>query len=296
MARKVNVGNESTKPDSPVKKYLQWTNLTKNVKDSDGDVTSKVIGGKFFHTVKVETADETVYEKIDVPLPFQFTLLDSNWTTFKGYHEPSGMNFWSNEVDDYNSIITIRSKEGVFAEFTMSEFIDKDKAGQELREKVKAKAVKKLRSIYGVWTNEDKQLELINLQLKGTQDYVATDKTAGWASFIKKNVEAVSNYDIVVRDAIIAQKDKNSPKYTYPIWELSKKPTDLNNEDAFNAFYAILTEYHKKYKVYIKSLLKEVVEVDEEQKETPVKQSKKQPVATEHNDGDDGDDDGELPF
>jgi len=254
--RKLNVGNDSSKPESPVSKYLLWANLTKVVKDSDGDEEVKVIGGKFYYdTQEKDENGDIVYSKTDVPLPISFTLLDSKCFSFKGYHEPSKTGFYSNEVDDFDSIISVKTKEGVFVEFTMREYVSKE--GANLREKLAGKSIKSVKSIYGVAKNEEGELEMINLQLKGTQDYVAADKKAGFSAFLKTNSRFLDKYDIVVENVVITQKDKQSRKYAYPVWSLSKKLTDETNEDALNEFYDILTAYHIKYKEYINSAKKE---------------------------------------
>lgn len=133
------------------------------------------------------------WEKKTIDLPIEFAILNGDWTNFKGWNKTDNCMYFSNEVKDSTSTITIRNKEGIVFEFTLKEMWEKVPGTKNKTENAKSIAarlkelnVKQHSSIYIVLRDTD---EIINLQLKGANLSGSKDvanQPSGWWNVSKK--------------------------------------------------------------------------------------------------------------
>lgn len=217
--------------DKPAKRYLQWSSENQTFQYWDRDAE----------------------ENVNISLPFQFVVLNDDYTTWKGYNDKAEAGIYSNEVKDISQkskeTMTVICGKKVVAEGTY----------QEIKEKVKAIGGKYTKSIYVAVKNEDGDYEVWNLQIKGGaltggqkqgETPAKEDKLDGWIAF--SNDLKRSLYGKEIQVANIKPKKNKATKYVIPIFEVSR---DLTAEE--NSFFDEMTykldETLKDYKAYLKS-------------------------------------------
>jgi hypothetical protein len=126
--------------------------------------------------------DKEKEEKVEVPLPFTFMVLDQ-LSTVKGWNDASESGIFSNEVRNLKKeVINVRAfKGGNIASGLYA----------EIKDRVKAEGGKFTSSVYIAVKNEDGKLEIANLQLSGAA-------VNAWMDF-KKRVESIYSGAVTVK-------------------------------------------------------------------------------------------------
>jgi len=158
-----------------------------------------------------------------IELPFTFIPLDT-LVTVKGYNEPEGISYWSNEVRNIQTdIITVRSKSGV----VMSALWEGVKA------KLKPKGAKYFQSVY-VAIKEGKEYKLANLQIGG--------------SALKPFMDFCKDHklmEVAVTVKSFTNEKKGANKYKAPVFEVVAVSEKAN--EAAIELDKILQEYLTAY-------------------------------------------------
>jgi len=190
-------------------------------------------------------------ENVNVKLPFTFLVLDV-LTTIKGYNEPEGKSYWSNEIRDTRTdILVVKSKSGVEATGTYA----------QVKAKLANSGAKYVQSVYIAY-KEGKELVIANIQMKGASGSAFMD-------FAKDN--KIYECAITVRKSIPKKKGRNN--YTEPVFEATKI-TEATNEQA--------KELDKKLQEYLTACFARNASNPtpaEEVKSEPAKETKSEPKA-----------------
>lgn len=173
--------------------------------------------------------DKETKQKVDEPLPFSFLPLD-RLVTFKGWNDKEKKGYWANEVKDHaEEVVVVKSSEGI--EFA-------GKRSKEFKEKIEAKKINYIESLYIGVKNKAGKLELCNIQIKGAA-------LKPWFEFCKKN----KIYEIAVNVNSTTDEKTGSVKFKAPVYkavttlkeETLKEANDLDIE-----LQAYLKEYFAK--------------------------------------------------
>jgi hypothetical protein len=172
---------------------------------------------KFFLKVKsgaVSYYDKEAGENIDVPVPFEFVVLDQ-LATVKGWSDADGSGYWSNEVKRAGSdALTVRTSKGVKATG-----IWKDIKSDAFISGAKFNA-----SVYLAHKSGDK-LVISNMALSGAA-------LNAWIEFIQANKGVMKGKNKVVLSGF-ADAKKGAVKYQVPVFETTDV-TDEELEEATN--------------------------------------------------------------
>jgi len=201
--------------ESPCKKFLQWKTIT----DDNGVIK----GGNFVYY------DKAKEKNVEVPIPFEFALLNDDCITFKGYDDKKKQGVWSNEVDgNKGGIVTLRNKSGELHKFDSKNWkMEKDK--------VEGMGAKYTKSVYIAVKNVVNEWEIWNLQLSGASLTGAVDlespkeeeKTHGWFNFTKMNKTKLFSNMLCVDTFVIKKKGVN--RFTVPMYSLGQVVTTEDN-------------------------------------------------------------------
>lgn len=194
------------------------------------------------------------WEQKTVELPIEFAILNGDWVNFKGWNETEKCKYWSNEVKDADSVITVRNKEGVAYEFTLNQMwgrttgskIKDEKQSKEVKAKLKELGVKQHSSIYVVLRDTN---EIINLQLKGANlsgSKVIDNQPSGWWNVSKKFKpnNNLYKYWFQINDWIEEEGEMGN----YGVVNFTQGEL-ISSEDGvqLDALFDELAEYHKYY-------------------------------------------------
>ncbi len=195
--------SNDTSIKNPALKFFQW-------KGADG-------GFKFY--------DKDKKENIDVPLPFQFIVLDT-LSTIKGYDDNAGSGFWSNEIRNTKTdILTVRSKGGICATGLYEKVItDRNCTG-----------AKYCQSVYIAY-KEGKDLKIGNIQIQGAA-------LGSWIEFCKKN----DIYKISISVKSFTEGKKGKTIYQIPTFLVGTVSEEIN---------AKALELDKELQIYLNAYLK----------------------------------------
>jgi len=160
-------------------------------------------------------------ENIVVKVPFRFVVL-KQLHTIKGWHGKSESGIYSNEVENMNDILHVKSfKGGPIVSGQYKDIKDRLNGGVYFK------------SIYVMLQDGS----IANISLKGAA-------VAQWGDFIKKQMSRLPDEWVVVKGA---KEEKNgSVKYTIPVFEFEKSLDASFGEKADKA-YDTLSDYFKGY-------------------------------------------------
>jgi len=192
---------------SPSQKYFEW----------DG------VNGCFEYFDKTKKTETTKGEKVSIPLPFRFLVLDK-LSTVKGYSKDEKSGYWANEVRDIkNDVMVVRTKKGVAAKGTYDQVIDsKDTRGS-----------KYCQSVYIAY-KDGKEMVICNLGLTGAA-------VSSWIEFCKGN--KIMEGAIAVESA--TDEVNGATKYKKPVFK--KISTTPESEAKANELDVELQSYLVKY-------------------------------------------------
>jgi len=167
--------NQNDSLQNPAKRFFEWSG-------SDGSLS-------YF--------DKEKKEKVNVPLPFTFLLLD-NLLTLKGYDTNAGSGIWSNEIrqtDVKKSVLTVKNKDGEIAKGLYD----------NIKEKVKSCGGKYAQSCYIAYY-EGKELVIGNITFSGSSfgggKYKDASKkeieVGAWLEFTKNHKNDLNSKAIVL--------------------------------------------------------------------------------------------------
>ena len=238
---------------NPATRFLEWDSNAK--------------GFKFY--------DKEKKENVPVKVPFKFLVLKSLHTV-KGWHSKSESGIYSNEINNMNEMLNVKSFKGGHIVSGIY---------REIKEKLQGGVY--FKSIYIMLGDGS----IANIALKGAS-------CAMWGDFTKKTSARLADEWVAVTGA---EDQKNgSVKYSVPVFEFKGSLTEADAIKADQA-YDVLSEY---FKDYMARKVEEAPSADEllEAEETPnkaahVEPTKKAPAtqlipATQIDDNDEF----ELPF
>lgn len=158
---------------------------------------------KFFLKVKsgaVSYYDKEAGENVDVPVPFEFTVLDQ-LGTIKGWSDADGSGYWSNEVKSSgNEAFTVRTSKGIKATGLW----------KEIKNEPSVSGAKFNASVYIAHKSGD-GLVISNIAFSGAS-------LNAWIEFIQANKGVMKGKSKVVLSGFSDAK-KGAVKYQVPIFE-----------------------------------------------------------------------------
>lgn len=167
--------------------------------------------------------DKEAGENVDVPVPFEFTVLDQ-LGTIKGYSDSDQCGYWSNEVKSSgNEPFTVRTKNGVKATGIWKE-IKGDSAVQ---------GAKFNASVY-IAHKSGNGLVISNIAFQGAA-------LNAWIEFIQANKGVMKGKSKVVLSSF-ADAKKGAVKYQTPVFET----TDITPEEV-----EVATDLDKELQAYL---------------------------------------------
>lgn len=151
----------------------------------------------------IEWYDKMEEQTRQVQLPFQFLLLDE-LAKVGGWSDEADSNIYSNEVKNIaREPVTVRTGgSNVIAQGLYT----------DIKDTVKAKGGHYLASLYIACKDENEELYVANLSLKGAA-------LSAWMDFSRKAGNDVYKKAIIIRDA--AEGQKGSITYKYPVFDLN---------------------------------------------------------------------------
>lgn len=229
---------------NPAKRFFEWSG-------SEGKLTyfDKNVGEKG--------------EKVDVPMPFTFLLLD-NLLTIKGFDQNSGSGIWSNEISQKDakvSVLTVKNKHGEIAKGTY----------ENIKEKVKGLGGKYAQSCYIAYF-EGKELVIGNITFSGSSFSGGKHKDASkkevevnaWLGFSKESGRAIFEKAItMVKDERMCTN--GATKFYCPSFSL--RETSPETDENAKELDKQLQEYLKEY--FIKQNTPETNKVDNSFDQSP---------------------------
>jgi hypothetical protein len=184
---------------NPATRFLEWDSNAK--------------GFKFY--------DKEKKENIPVKVPFKFLVLKSLHTV-KGWHSKSESGIYSNEINNMNEMLNVKSFKGGHIVSGIY---------REIKEKLQGGVY--FKSIYIMLGDGS----IANIALKGAS-------CAMWGDFTKKTSARLADEWVVVTGA---EDQKNgSVKYSVPVFEFKGSLTEADAIKADEA-YDVLSEYFKDY-------------------------------------------------
>ena len=206
--------NPEIKLESPCTRYFEW----------NGDAG----GFKWYN--------KATKEKVAVPLPFTFIVLDC-LVTISGFSDSQQSGFWSNEIkkkDIKNSIFKVRSKQGLNCEGTWEAI------------KGKETGMKYCESVYIAYVGDDKKLTIGNIKFMGAG-------LSPWINFCsgekddkgKKISEPNDPYVGAITVATMKEGKKGKTIYQMPVF--TTKSLKPETEEAVKEMDKQLQEYLIQY-------------------------------------------------
>ena len=174
---RLNPQEELVITENPVKKYLTIKNTytEEKIYSKGKEKIVKVLDSPVLaYSEKTEDEEGNIeYIKKEIKFPITFCFIDPNWTQFKGFSKTENLFYYTNEVNNNNSPLILRSKEGIVLETSLKEIQEQDPGkkvrtakAQELYNTLTANT-KRHNSLYLGLLNEENEIELVCLQLKG---------------------------------------------------------------------------------------------------------------------------------
>lgn len=247
-----NVGGQLI--PNPAKRFLEVKNNYTTETITTGKGKTKEV--KVFDSVSLGYSEKNgeEWEQKTLDLPIEFAILNGDWVTFKGWSETEKCMYWSNEVKDADTVITIRNKEGVAYEFTLNQMwgrttgskVKDEKQSKEVKAKLKELGVKQHSSVYIVLRDTN---EIINLQLKGSNlsgSKNPENQPSGWWNISKKfkPMNNLYKYWFQINDWIEEEGEMGN----YGILNFTQGEL-INKEDGepLDVLFDELTAYHEYY-------------------------------------------------
>jgi len=184
-----------------------------------------------------EYYDKETKEKVQVPLPFRFLVLDELHAV-KGWNDATSSGIYSNEVKYISKEpLTVKPFKGN----EIAKGLYKD-----IKEKVQSAGGHYVKSIYIMLEDGS----LANLQLKGSS-------VQEWGTFTQKTRNRLPDEWIVVSK--VKDGKKGAVKYTMPLFEFERS---LNETEATQAdeVFGVLEAYLKAYLVKSEPVVEEEIE------------------------------------
>jgi len=201
----------NTAPPNPAKYFAQWKS-TKNC------------------FVYYDKATKT--KDVEIPLPFSFIVL-ARCVSLKGYNEPEGCSYISNEVKDPNKDkFTVK----VYNNATKKSKVFISGLYKDISKETKAVGADWTESIYIAVKNTQGELEIANLQLSGSG-------ITHWFEFMKQNNIWTSSIHV----KSFSSEKKGINKYSAPIFLAGKinKETDVKAGELQKNILSYLDGYFK---------------------------------------------------
>lgn len=242
---------------NPAKKFLEFKNYytKEQITTGKGKKTEVKVFDKCGFTWSEKVSDEWIQHDVDLPL--EFAIINGDWVSFKGWNEEEKTKYYSNEVKDAKSVISIRNKEGIVYEFTLNDMWGKvenskvrdEVKSKEVKAKLKALGVKQHSSIYVGMKNAEGEYELVNFQLKGANlsgSKNEDNKPSGWWNISKalKATKKIYTHNIQMNDWIT--EDGELGEYGIVNWTVGDALTAAEN-DQLEVLYNDLVKYHEYY-------------------------------------------------
>lgn len=136
--------------------------------------------------------DKDSKTNIEIPLPFQFIVLDQ-LSTVKGWHDASESGIYANEIrDTKKERLFVKSfKGGEIAEGFYS----------DIKDRIKANGAHFVSNIYIAFKNTDNVFYIGSLQFKGAA-------LNSWAEFRNKNRKAIMEKAVIIHSSVEGKKGK----------------------------------------------------------------------------------------
>jgi len=201
----------NTVPPNPAKYFANWKS-TKNC------------------FVYYDKATRT--KDVEIPLPFSFIVL-ARCVCLKGYNEPEGCSYISNEVKDPNKDkFTVR----VYNNATKKSKVFISGLYKDISKETKAVGADWTESVYIAVKNAQGELEIANLQLNGSG-------ITHWFDFTKENDVWTSSIHV----KSFSNEKKGINKYTAPIFLAGtiNKETDIKAAELQRKILSYLDGYFK---------------------------------------------------
>jgi hypothetical protein len=168
--------------------------------------------------------DKDLKEKVQVPLPVQFMVLDT-LSTIKGFSDANQSGFWSNEVrDTTKDVMSVYNKTGLCEKGLYA----------DIKGSKKCTGIKYCQSVYIALINADGGVSLCNIQMLGAG-------LSAWIDFCKTT--SVQSGAIKVSKSI--QGKKGSNVFQIPVFEKIEVDDNLNAEAV--ALDKVLQDYLTAY-------------------------------------------------
>lgn len=188
--------------------------------------------------------DKEKQEKVSVPLPFKFLVLDE-MHTISGWNDATSSGIYSNEVKFISKeVMTVKPFKGN----EIAKGLYKD-----IKEKIVAAGGHYVKSIYIMLEDGS----LANIQLKGS----AVQK---WGEFTQKTRNRLPDEWVVVAKSL--EGKKGAVKFNTPEFTFERSINDAEAEMADEAFN-ILETYLKAYLVKAEPVIEETIDNDEPEDE-----------------------------
>jgi len=250
-----NTGGELL--SNPAKRFLEFKNYytKEQITTGKGKKTEVKVFDKCGFTWSEKVGEEWIQHQVDLPL--EFAIINGDWINFKGWNEEDKTKYYSNEVKDATSVISIRNKEGIVYEFTLNDMWGrvpgskvKDEAKSKLvKAKLKALGVKQHSSIYVGIKNREGDFELQNFQLKGANlsgSKEPDNQPSGWWNIQKalKASKKIYTHYIQMNDWITESGELG--EYGIVNFTVGDALTAEDNEQ-LEVLYEDLVKYHEYY-------------------------------------------------
>lgn len=181
--------SNNTELKSPATRFFEW----------NGDKG----GFKYFDKERGEKG-----ENVSVPLPFRFLVLDQ-LTTIAGYSDADQSGFWSNEIrDTKKETLSVRTKKG----------LEMTGLYEQVKEKLSSKGADYAKSVYIAYYNENKELVIGNIKMKGAA-------ISAWIDFCKK----AKVYEGAVQVKTMLEGKKGKTVYQIPVFEAIPVTPETND-------------------------------------------------------------------
>lgn len=174
----------------------------------------------------LEYYDKEKEERVTVPLPFKFLVLDRVAQVGGGTGRGNDyQGFWSNAVrDTRKEPFIVRTKQGIYAEGLWKDIKDKNTSF--------------VTGLYIAFHDEDKNLQIGYLKLKGAAN-------SSWIDFTNKHQRDIYKGVFAITDKEL--DDSGPVKFYRPVFVWSDKITDETNDMALSLDEQILQPYLMAY-------------------------------------------------
>lgn len=205
---------EGARAINPAKKFYEWSG-------SEGVMTYY---------------DKENKKKVEVPLPFTFLPL-RRCVTVKGYNGDTETSYYSNEVKDTRTDVLMVYSVSGSGESRRSR-LEEVGLYADIKDRLKAKGIKYVESLYVATYDDKKNLELCNIQIKGAA-------LRPWGDVVKAN----NIWQVAISIKSFTENKKGGIKFKSPAFSVITKVKPETNEAAIKLDKEIeeyLNEYFKK--------------------------------------------------